>query len=148
MRRIADAIVWWDDGGVAAERQGNSLMPVPRWVAKFNKRVTNPLQVRQGKWPVLTHVGRTSGATYRTPLEAHPIDSGYIFILVYGSDSDWGQNVLAGGDATLDIDHDTFKLVNPRLISKEDAWQLFLPDTKEPPGFLRIDEYLQVDVPQ
>jgi deazaflavin-dependent oxidoreductase (nitroreductase family) len=121
-------------------------MPVPRWVAKVNKRVTNPLQVKQGKWPVLTHAGRTSGATYRTPLEAHPIDGGYIFILVYGSDSDWVQNVLAGGDAALDIDGDTFKLVNPRLVSKEAAWQLLSPDTKEPPKFLRIDEYLQVDV--
>jgi deazaflavin-dependent oxidoreductase (nitroreductase family) len=92
------------------------------------------------------HVGRTSGATYRTPLEAHPIDGGYIFILVYGSDSDWVQNVLASGDATLDIDGDTIKLVNPRLVSKEDAWHSLSSDTKEPPKFLRIDEYLQVDV--
>ncbi len=97
---------------------------------------------------VLTHVGRISGVTYRTPLEAHPINSGYIFIVVYGSDSDWVQNVLAGGNATLDINDDTFALVNPRFISKEDAWHLLSPDTKEPPGFLRIDEYLQVDVLQ
>jgi deazaflavin-dependent oxidoreductase (nitroreductase family) len=121
-------------------------MPVPRWVAKFNKRVTNPLQVKQGRWPVLSHVGRTSGATYRTPLEAHPIDSGYIFILVYGSDSDWVQNVLASSEATLDMDGGTFKLVNPKLVSNEDAWKLLSSDTKEPPKFLRIDEYLQVDV--
>ncbi len=121
-------------------------MPVPKWVAKVNKRVTNPLQLKRGQWPVLTHVGRTSGATYRTPLEAHPIDGGYIFILVYGSDSDWVQNVLAAGSATLNIDDDTFALVNPRLISRDDAWQLLPADTKEPPGFLRIGEYLQVDV--
>lgn len=123
-------------------------MPVPKWVAKMNKRVTNPMQLKRGKWPVLTHEGRTSGATYHTPLEAHRIDSGYIFILVYGSDSDWVQNVLAAGTATLDIDNDTFELLNPRLVSKEDAWQLLPPETKEPPGFLRIDEYLQVDVLQ
>ena len=123
-------------------------MPVPRWVAKVNKRVTNPLQVKQGKWPVLTHVGRTSGTAYRTPLEAHPVDGGYIFILVYGSDSDWVQNVLAGGEATLSIDGDTLELVNPRLVSKDDAWQVLAPDTKEPPKFLRIDEYLRVDAPE
>jgi deazaflavin-dependent oxidoreductase (nitroreductase family) len=119
---------------------------MPKWVAKVNKRFTNPMKLKRGKWPVLTHVGRISGVTYRTPLEAHHIDSGYIFILVYGSDSDWVQNVLAGGDTTLDIEDDTFALVNPRLISKEDAWQLISPDTNKPPGFLRIDEYLQVDV--
>ncbi len=123
-------------------------MPMPKWVAKVNKRFTNPMELKRGKWPVLTHVGRISGVTYRTPLEAHHIDSGYIFILVYGSDSDWVQNVLAGGDTTLDIEDDTFALVNPRLVSKEDAWQLLSPDTKKPPGFLRIDEYLQVDVLQ
>jgi len=119
---------------------------MPKWVAKFNKRVTNPLQLKRGSWPVLTHVGRTSGATYRTPLEVHPIESGYIFVLVYGSDSDWVQNVLAAGIATLDVADATFELVNPRLISKDDAWQLLSADTKAPPGFLRIREYLQVDV--
>ena len=121
-------------------------MPMPRWVAKFNKRVTNPLQLKRGSWPVLTHVGRTSGATYRTPLEVHPIDGGYIFVLVYGPDSDWVQNVLAAGNATLDVDDAMFELVNPRLISKDDAWQLLSADTKAPPSFLRISEYLQVDV--
>ena len=121
-------------------------MPMPRWVAKVNKRVTNPLQLKRGSWPVLTHVGRTSGATYRTPLEVHPIDGGYIFVLVYGPDSDWVQNVLAAGNATLDVDDAMFELVNPRLISKDDAWQLLSADTKAPPSFLRISEYLQVDV--
>jgi len=123
-------------------------MPVPRWVAKVNRRFTNPRALKRGDWPVLTHVGRTSGATYRTPLEAHPIDDGYIFILVYGSGSDWVQNVLAAGTATLDIDNDIVELVNPRLISKEDAWQLLPPDTKKPPGFLRISEYLRTDILQ
>jgi deazaflavin-dependent oxidoreductase (nitroreductase family) len=123
-------------------------MPVPRWVAKVNRRFTNPLALKRGDRPVLTHVGRTSGATYRTPLDAGPIDDGYIFMLVYGSDSDWVQNVLAAGTATLDIDDDTFELVNPRLISKKDALQLLPPETKEPPGFLRIGEYLRVDVLQ
>jgi deazaflavin-dependent oxidoreductase (nitroreductase family) len=123
-------------------------MPVPRWVAKVNRRFTNPLALKRGDWPVLTHVGRTSGETYRTPLDAEPIDDGYIFMLVYGSDSDWVQNVLATGTATLDIDDDTFQLVNPRLISKKDARQLLPSETKEPPGFLRIGDYLQVDIVQ
>jgi deazaflavin-dependent oxidoreductase (nitroreductase family) len=125
---------------------GGFLMPVPRWVAKVNKRFTNPQALKRGEWPVLTHVGRTSGATYRTPLEAHPIDDGYIFVLMYGSDSDWVQNVLAAGTATLDIGNDTFELVHPKLIPKEDAWQLLPAETKRPPGFLRVGEYLQVDV--
>jgi deazaflavin-dependent oxidoreductase (nitroreductase family) len=121
-------------------------MPVPKWVAKFNKRVINPREVKRGKWPVLVHVGRSSGTTYHTPLEVHPVDGGYIFVLVYGSDSDWVQNVLAAGSATLEIDGDLVELISPRLVSKEHASKVMAADTKAPPGFLRISEYLQVDV--
>ncbi|GAB1511362.1 PNPOx family protein [Actinophytocola sp. KF-1] len=46
-----------------------------------------------GKRPVLTHVGRRSGRTYRTPLDAHPVEGGYVFVLVYGPGSDWARNV-------------------------------------------------------
>ncbi len=76
-------------------------MPMPRWWGHVNKRVFNPRAISSGKWPVLTHVGRTSGTTYRTPLDAYPVEGGYVFILVYGSGSDWVQNVLKAGSARL-----------------------------------------------
>jgi deazaflavin-dependent oxidoreductase (nitroreductase family) len=120
-------------------------MPVPMWIARVNKRVFNPLELRRGVRPVLTHVGRSSGKTYRTPLDAHAVDGGYIFIVMYGSDSDWVQNVLAAGAATLEIDGDEFELVSPRLVSKQDAWQQLSATTKAPPEFLRVTEYLQMD---
>ena len=47
-------------------------MPVPQLVASINKRVLNKAVLKRGTWPVLTHVGRSSGKTYRTPLEAYP----------------------------------------------------------------------------
>ena len=121
-------------------------MPVPMWVAQVNKRVFNPRELRRGVRPALTHVGRSSGTKYQTPLDAHPVESGYIFIVMYGSDSDWVQNVLAAGAATLKIDEDEFELVSPRLVSKEIAWQLLPPTTKAPANFLRVTEYLQMDV--
>lgn len=120
-------------------------MPVPMWIARVNKRVFNPLELRRGVRPVLTHVGRSSGKTYRTPVDAHAVDGGYIFIVMYGSDSDWVQNVLAAGAATLEIDGDEFELVSPRLVSKQDAWQQLSATTKAPPEFLRVTEYLQMD---
>ena len=121
-------------------------MPVPRWVAQVNKRVFNPMELRRGVRPVLTHVGRSSGKTYRTPLDAHPVDGGYIFILMYGSDSDCVQNVLAAGAATLDIDGNEFVLLSPRLVPTEDALQLLPRTTKAPPNFLRVTEYLQMSL--
>ncbi len=121
-------------------------MPVPKWVAQVNKRVFNPMDLKRGKRPVLTHVGRSSGKTYRTPLDAHPVDNGYIFILMYGSDSDWVKNVLAAGTASLKIDSDEFELASPRLVTKDVAWQQLPEATKAPPGFLRVTEFLQMDI--
>ena len=121
-------------------------MPVPMWVAEVNKRVFNPLEKRKGKRPVIEHVGRSSGTTYRTPLDAHRVDGGFIFILMYGSKSDWVQNVLAAERAAVTKDGETFELVSPRLISADEAWEQLGEGVKSPPGFLNVTEYLLMDL--
>jgi deazaflavin-dependent oxidoreductase (nitroreductase family) len=121
-------------------------MPMPRWWGHVNKRVFNPRAIAGGKWPVLTHVGRTSGATYRTPLDAHPVDDGYLFILVYGSGSDWVQNTLKVGAAQLRIDGRDVALTTPRLVSEVEAFQALSDDVTRPPRLLRITEFLRMDL--
>ncbi len=120
-------------------------MPMPKWWGHINKRVFNPGQIKKGVSPVLTHVGRASGRTFQTPLDAHPIDGGYIFILVYGSGSDWVKNIIAAGIASLRVRGEEIPLESPRVITEEAAWELLPPTTKRPPKFLRISEYLQMD---
>ncbi len=120
-------------------------MPMPLWWGQINKRVFNPRELKKGDRPVLTHIGRSSGKVYETPLDAHRVDDGYLFILVYGSKSDWVQNILAAGSATLRINGQETQLANPRLVTKDEAWHLVDPGTKEPPGLLRISEFLQMD---
>ncbi len=117
-------------------------MPVPRWVTQVNKRGFNRLVLKRGTWPVLIHVGRSSGKTYQVPPDAHPVDNGYIFILVYGSGSDWVKNVLAAGTASLKIGGDELELVSARLVTEEAAWRQLPSATKAPPRFLRVSEYL------
>ena len=73
-------------------------MAYPRWLAKINKWLFNPGQVRKGRYPVVTHVGRKSGKTYQTPLDAFPTTTGYVLVARYGPESDWVQNVLAAGE--------------------------------------------------
>lgn len=119
---------------------------MPRWWTRINKRVFNPAELRRGTRPVLTHLGRVSGATHRTPLDAHPVDGGYVFVLVYGSRSDWVRNILAAGHARLTIDGQDIELTAPRLIASQEAWQSIDDGVKRPPGFLRIDEYLRMDL--
>ncbi|MDH6677088.1 deazaflavin-dependent oxidoreductase (nitroreductase family) [Rhodococcus sp. LBL1] len=121
-------------------------MPMPLWWGHVNKRVFNPRAVAGGKWPVLTHVGRTSGATYRTPLDAFPVDGGYLFVLVYGSGSDWVQNVLVSGGAQLRVDGREVELTAPRLVGEIEAFEAMPDDAKRPPKLLRITEFLRMDL--
>lgn len=121
-------------------------MPVPRWVARINRRVFNPMELKRGSRPVVTHVGRSSGRTFRTPLDAHSVDGGYMFFLMYGSGSDWVQNVLAAGSARLKVGGDEFELISPRVVGQEEAQRLLPAAIKFPPGFLKVTEYLHMDI--
>lgn len=121
-------------------------MPIPMWVAQVNKRVFNKREIARGVRPVLTHVGRSSGKTYRVPLDAHAVDNGFIFFMMYGSKSDWAQNVLAAGSARLDVAGEQCDLVSPRVVTREVAWQQLPTSTKPPPAFLNVTEYLQMDI--
>ena len=96
-------------------------MAYSRWLAKLNKRLFNPAQVRRGKYPVVTHVGRKSGKTYQTPLDAFPTKTGYVLVVRYGPESDWVQNVLDAGGATLRVEGTEHSLRSPRLVGLDDA---------------------------
>lgn len=81
-------------------------MPVPRWVATVNRRVTNRLTgaaaTRLPGFGVITHTGRRSGRVYRTPVNVFPAADGYVVALTYSADSDWVKNVLAAGGCELE----------------------------------------------
>jgi len=121
-------------------------MPMPLFWGKINKRVFNPRALTNGRWKILNHVGRSSGRLYRTPLDAYQVDDTYVFILVYGSRSDWVQNIMAEGTANLEAHGEMVDLVSPRLIPYDEAWSLLDGIAKRPPGFLRVDEFLQMDI--
>jgi deazaflavin-dependent oxidoreductase (nitroreductase family) len=121
-------------------------MPLPRWLAQINKRVFNKMELKRGVRPVLTHVGRSSGKTYHTPLDAHPVENGFIFILNYGSASDWVKNIMASGSAHLKARGEEFDLVSPRLVTKDEAWQQLAETTKPIPDYMNVTEYLQMDI--
>ena len=120
-------------------------MALPTWLARINRRFTNPAAIKRGKWPVLTHVGRTSGVVYRTPLEAYPTSTGYLFTVNYAS-SDWPRNVMAAGGAQLDLDGGTIDLENPRMVPTEEAYSLLEPGAKTPPSWVGVRECLVTDV--
>ncbi len=94
-------------------------MPLPKSVAKLNRRLTNPVARRfAGRVPplaIVEHTGRRSGATYRTPVMAFPAGGGFAIVLTYGPDVDWVKNVLAERRAILEYGGKRLALGNPRL---------------------------------
>jgi deazaflavin-dependent oxidoreductase (nitroreductase family) len=80
-------------------------MKAPRALARFNKRVSNPIQMAWAPWlppfAVVEHIGRKTGTAYRTPISAFVKGDTVGILLPYGRDTDWIRNVLAAGQFTL-----------------------------------------------
>lgn len=106
-------------------------MRMPRAVATFNRRFTNPAARSIVPWlpnlGTLEHVGRKSGKTYRTPLLIFKTEDGFVVLIGYGPESDWVKNVFAGGPTVLRKKGKVVALGEPRLAAKADAAQLISP---------------------
>jgi deazaflavin-dependent oxidoreductase (nitroreductase family) len=119
-------------------------LPYPRWLAQINKRLFNPRAVRKGDYPVVSHVGRTSGEKYETPLDAFPTSSGYVLVCRYGPESDWVQNVMEADAATLRVDGAEVSLASPRLVTLDQALVALTAD--EPPrDFTKAEHFVLMD---
>lgn len=106
-------------------------MRVPRAVAKFNRRVTNPVARSITPWlpclGTLEHTGRKSGRPYRTPLLVFKTHNGFVILIGYGLETDWLKNVLAGGPTLLHKRGTTVALAHPQIVEKAEAAQLITP---------------------
>ena len=94
-------------------------MPLPKTLARFNRVVTNPmLRHVAGRLPgfgIVTHVGRRSGRTYRTPVNFFRHDDRYVIALTYGIDSQWVRNVLGAGACDVETRGRSIRLVEPEI---------------------------------
>jgi deazaflavin-dependent oxidoreductase (nitroreductase family) len=94
-------------------------MPLPRWLARFNLRVTNhilgPLAKRLPGMGIVIHTGRRTHRQYRTPVMFFRRGSDFVFALTYGRESHWVQNVLAEGGCDFETQGRVVKLTNPHL---------------------------------
>src|SRR4051812_31454330 len=123
-------------------------MTLPRGLARFNQRVTNPiaraLVTRVPGWGLVIHRGRRSGRAYRTPVAVFRRPGGVTIALTYGPGAEWVQNVLAAGGAVLERGDRRTRLVNPRVIVDPER-RLVPPWVR---AFLRLlgaDAFLLVD---
>ena len=110
-------------------------MPIPRAVARFNKRVTSPvarvLVPRLPGFALIVHTGRKSGTEYRTPVNAFHVDGGIRIAPTYGRGSDWVRNVLAADGCTVIMRGKRIALTAPALgVDPQANWA--------PPGVCHI----------
>lgn len=96
--------------------------PAPRLkpLRRFAIRFINPVTRRFAGWmpgfAILIYRGRTTGRTYRIPINVFRRGDSYIFALTYGSDSQWVKNVLAAGGCEMQRMGRHLRLVQPELI--------------------------------
>lgn len=110
-------------------------MPLPRSLARFNRRFTNKVLGRLERFPpfgAIVHTGRTSGREYRTPLNLFPCGDAFLIPLNYGAASDWVRNVLHAGTATLSYSGEEIAVFRPRIVDRSEAWDC-LPLYLQPP---------------
>ncbi len=101
-------------------------MQLPQRLARFNRRVTNPIQRLWAGWlppfGILEHVGRRSGKPYRTPLNVFPAEvdgkPALAILLTYGPDRDWLKNLNAAGGGRVRSKGRTFDVTDPRTVSR------------------------------
>jgi deazaflavin-dependent oxidoreductase (nitroreductase family) len=120
-------------------------MPLPRRLAKFNLVVTNrvlgPLARYVPGFAVVSHVGRRSGRTYRTPVSLFRRGDGYVIALMYGPGSQWVRNVLAAGAADVETRGKRLHLVGPEVV-RDPARSLVPKPVRVPIGLVNVDEFM------
>jgi deazaflavin-dependent oxidoreductase (nitroreductase family) len=99
-------------------------LQLSRRVARFNCAVNNPVQRQYAwllpPWAIICHRGRRTGRPYRTPVNAYKHGRTLAVVVLYGEQSDWVQNLLAGGGQVVRAGR-TYKLLNPRLLDPAEA---------------------------
>lgn len=122
------------------------FVPLPRVVAKLNKRVTNrlmaPLARRAPNFGILHHTGRTTGRVYATPVNVFDYLDGYVIALTYGAEADWVQNVLASGTCRLETRGTTVDLHDPVFITKQEAFTVLPLPVRLAADALRVNRFL------
>jgi deazaflavin-dependent oxidoreductase (nitroreductase family) len=120
-----------------------------RFLGPFTTRVFNPVtRLVAGRLPgfgIVTHLGRSTGRTYRTPLLVLRRGDRYVVGLWYGSDANWVKNVLAAGGCEIRVRGRDVRLVDPELFADPQRRVLPLP-LRLAARLLRVTEFLRLRV--
>jgi deazaflavin-dependent oxidoreductase (nitroreductase family) len=102
------------------------------FVHRYINPITRPVAKKLPAFAILTHRGRKSGRTYRTPMNVFRRDDDYYFFLTYGSDVQWVKNILATGSCSIETRGRVVELIDPELITD--------PELRPAPPCVRLVE--------
>lgn len=124
-------------------------MPLPRAVARFNKRVTNrflePVARRARGFAVVHHIGRRSGSAYATPVNLFELGPSWIVVLTYGPSADWAQNVLVGGGQIEDR-RGMRPIAKATVVDRSVAWPALPAVVRVALRVLRVRDFMLLDL--
>jgi len=122
-------------------------LPRTRFIRPFTTHILNRFTRlfvhRLPGFAIITHQGRKSGQTYRTPMNVFRDGDDYLFALTYSSDVQWVKNVLAAGEADLRIGDKTVHLTDPELFVDPKRRLMPLP-VRAMLGLMRVSEFLRM----
>lgn len=108
--------------------QDDRNAPFPRAFARFNRKVANPVVRLVAGWlpPLATirHRGRTTGREFATPVLAFARPEGLVVGVLYGTTSDWVNNLLVAGRAQVKRRGKVRECRQPRLVSANEGLRL------------------------
>src|SRR5215469_9246614 len=120
-----------------------------RWLAKINIALTNRITSLFAGWlpgfGILTHVGRKSGKTYRTPVNVFRAPNGFVIALTYSSQSGWVKNVLAAGSCELKTRRTKYQLSAPKVVRDPSRRQFPIP-VRIVLMIVGADEYMELSI--
>lgn len=124
-------------------------MHLPRLLARFNRRVVNPIQSRYaGVIPghgLIEHRGRRTGRLYQTPVLVFRGEGAFSMIVGYGLNSDWVQNLIAADGGGLRHLRRQYVLSRPRLLTGPDAYQVLPRRLRRFARLVAVEAAVRVD---
>ena len=127
-------------------------VPFRRAIARFNRRVTNPI-LDPLVWHLpgfgrIEHVGRRSGTVHVAPMMGFPSRDRkrVTFALTYGSEVNWVRNALAAGRLAYRTRTDgRVELIEP-VLHHEPACRAMPRLVRIPLRLMGVDEFLEARV--
>ena len=127
---------------MAAPTRLQFLRPLTTMV--FN-RMSRRVAGRLPGFGILAYRGRTSGKSYRTPINVFRQGDDYVLALTYGSDVQWVKNVLAAGGCELTTRGRTIRLLEPALFVDPDR-KLMPQPVRFFLGLMRVSEFMRLRI--